>query len=155
MFDYSEPDKSLYIQKRFPISDKEYKKLEEKYGKLCWYAASQLMLSNKKSYEDLQDYHSEISIGMFRAASYYKRQTFIENVFNFFSNSDILQNDDLIKLQELKIIQDPEALRDLEIKYLGRKGALTLLLHQLNFQLFHIYHNLANMKTQYYLIQLT
>ncbi len=34
-------------------------------------------------------------------------------------------------LQELKIIQDPEALRDLEIKYLGRKGALTLLLHQL------------------------
>jgi len=60
------------------------------------------MLSNKKSYEDLQDYHSEISIGMFRAASYYKRQTFIENVFNFFSNSDILQNDDLIKFNKLK-----------------------------------------------------
>ena len=56
MFDYSNPDKSVYIQKRYPISDAEYRILEEKYDKLCWFAANSLARSNKKSEEDLQDY---------------------------------------------------------------------------------------------------
>lgn len=83
MFDYSTPDKSLYIQKKYRITDKEYNLLHEKFGKLCWFAASKLTASNRRSDEDLQDYHSEIVLGMFRAGSYYKRQVFIENVFDY------------------------------------------------------------------------
>ena len=83
MFDYSNEDKSVYIQKRYSISNDEYKILEEKYDKLCWFAANKLTYSNKKSEEDLQDYHSDIQIGMFRAGSYYKRQCFLEAVFSY------------------------------------------------------------------------
>lgn len=103
MFDHSQQDKSLFIQKRYPVTDSEFEILEKKYGKLCWFAASKLASSNNKSEEDLQDFHSEILIGMFRAGSYYKRQTFIENVFEFLDNCKIyMKNEDLNILKTLK-----------------------------------------------------
>jgi len=101
MFDYSNPDKSVYIQKRYPISDAEYRILEEKYDKLCWFAANSLARSNKKSEEDLQDYHSDIQIGMFRAGSYYKRQCFLESIFAY--------------LKHCKVFMEPEEIQELSI----------------------------------------
>lgn len=89
MFDHSVEDKSLYIQKRYPISTKEYKSLDEKYGKLCWYAAQKLTSSIRRGCEDLDDFHSEIVIGMCRAGSYYKRQIYIEGLFKFFEQRDL------------------------------------------------------------------
>ncbi len=87
MFDHGNDDKSLYIQKRFPLLDSEFEFLQEKYGKLCWFAATKLNKGYNKTPEDLEDFHSEMIIGMCRAGSYYKRQTFIENTFNYFNNN--------------------------------------------------------------------
>jgi hypothetical protein len=83
MFDYSEVDKSVYIQKKYPVSDQEYEILNTQYGKLCWFAANKLARSNRREDEDLQDFHSEIQIGMFRSGSYYKRQVFIDKSFRY------------------------------------------------------------------------
>lgn len=103
MFDHSQQDKSLYIQKKYPVTNEEFEVLEKKYGKLCWFAASNLTYSNRKSEEDLQDFHSEILIGMFRAGSYYKRQTFIENVFEYLDKCKIyMEPIDISSLQTLK-----------------------------------------------------
>jgi hypothetical protein len=83
MFDYSEVDKSVYIQKKYPISNQEYDILNKQYGKLCWFAATKLARSNRREEEDLQDFHSEIQIGMFRSGSYYKRQVFIDKTLRY------------------------------------------------------------------------
>jgi hypothetical protein len=93
MFDHAVDDKSLYIQKRFPITEDEFNKLEEKYGKLCWFAANKLAASQHRSPEDLDDFHSEIQIGMCRAGSYFKRQTFIENAFQFLRSQELSKSD--------------------------------------------------------------
>jgi len=103
MFDHSQKDKSLYIQKRYPITNQEFEVLEEKYGKLCWYAATNLAFTNGKSEEDRQYFHSEILIGIFRAGSYYKRQTFIENVFEYLDKyKDEMESSDIFNLEKLK-----------------------------------------------------
>jgi len=103
MLDQPISDKSLYIQKRYPISNEEFDILQTKYGKLCWFAATKLAASNKKCDDDLQDYHAEISISMYRAGSYYKRQTFIENAFEYLNRCKIYiateDMNDLINLQ--------------------------------------------------------
>lgn len=127
MFDHLQQDKSLYIQKRYPITNEEFEVLEKKYGKLCWFAASKLASSNKKSEEDLQDFHSEILIGMFRAGSYYKRQTFIENVLEYLNKCRVYMSaEDLTSLKMLIKTWDRKAdfteiheviIRDILAKY--------------------------------------
>ena len=103
MFDHLQKDKSLYIQKRYPVTDAEFEVLDEKYGKLCWFAASKLASANRKSEEDLQDFHSEILIGMFRAGSYYKRQTFIESTFKYLDKSRVFMSSE--DLADLNLLQ--------------------------------------------------
>ncbi len=104
MFDYSREDKSVYIQKRYPISNDEYKVLDDKYDKLCWFAANGLARSNKKSEEDLQDYHSDIQIGMFRAGSYYKRQCFLEATFSYLNNCKLFMDSN--EIEELTVLKN-------------------------------------------------
>jgi hypothetical protein len=103
MFDHLAEDKSLFIQKRYPISDQEYGELDKKYGKLCWFAASKLAGKQHRTPEDLDDFHAEIQIGMCRAGSYYKRQTFIEKAFDYLDQHK-LSKDDKSKINDLKEI---------------------------------------------------
>lgn len=92
------------IFKNFPISSEEYKKLEKKFGQLCYYAAWQLTRKNSTNNHqyDLDDFQQELMLGVLRAGSYYKRQIYIDSClaalkaknFNIFSKTilDELQN---------------------------------------------------------------
>lgn len=95
------------ICNNFPITEKEYKELNKKFGKLCYYAAHQLKKKNSKNniVEDIDDINQELQLSIIRAGSYYKRQIYIEkclklskmNVKNEFlamivNNLDILWN---------------------------------------------------------------
>lgn len=68
------------ICNNFPITEKEYRDLNKKFGKLCYYAAHQLKKKNSKNNvaEDIDDINQELQLSIIRAGSYYKRQLFIE-----------------------------------------------------------------------------
>lgn len=68
------------ICNNFPITDKEYRDLNKKFGKLCYYAAHQLKKKNSKNNvaEDIDDINQELQLSIIRAGSYYKRQIYIE-----------------------------------------------------------------------------
>ncbi len=67
----------------FPITEQEYKILDEKFGKLCHFAAWQLDKKNTKSSktDEQEDFVQELKMALIRAGSYYKRQTYIEACF--------------------------------------------------------------------------
>lgn len=69
------------ICNNFPITSDEYNELDEKFGKLCYYAAHQLKKKNTKNncVEDIDDINQELQLSIIRAGSYYKRQIYIEN----------------------------------------------------------------------------
>lgn len=71
------------IVNSFPISEDEYNVLNERFGKLCHYAAWQLKKKNSKNSmtNDPEDDVQELRIALLRAGSYYKRQTYIERCF--------------------------------------------------------------------------
>lgn len=71
------------IMENFPVTEMEYSQLDEKFGQLCHYAAWQLKKKNTKnnSSEEQEDIVQEIRIAVMTAASYYKRQTYIESNF--------------------------------------------------------------------------
>lgn len=71
------------IIKSFPITEDEYKVLDEKFGKLCHYAAWQLKKKNSKNSQtnDPEDDAQELRMALLRAGSYYKRQAYIEASF--------------------------------------------------------------------------
>ena len=64
----------------FPISEKEYQFLEKKFGELCEYQAWQLIKKNSKNNhtDNQEDVAQDMRIALLRAASYYKRQCYIE-----------------------------------------------------------------------------
>ena len=68
------------IQKAFPVTEEEYNILHEKFGKYCYYIAWQLKRNNVKnnSTDEFEDITQQLQLAIIRAASYYKRQTFIE-----------------------------------------------------------------------------
>jgi hypothetical protein len=68
------------ICNNFPITELEYKELNKKFGKLCYYAAHQLKKKNSKNNvaEDIDDINQELQLSIIRAGSYYKRQIYIE-----------------------------------------------------------------------------
>ena len=72
------------IYKNFPITTEEYKKLEKKYGQLCYYAAWQLTRKNCNNNHqyDLDDFQQELMLAVLRAGSYYKRQLFLDKSFS-------------------------------------------------------------------------
>lgn len=67
----------------FPITEEEYKKLDDKFGKLCHFAAWQLDKKNSKisKTDEQEDFVQELKMALIRAGSYYKRQTYIEDCF--------------------------------------------------------------------------
>ncbi len=71
------------IQDSFPVTEEEYNKLEKKFGELCEYQAWQLIKKNtNNNHTDSQeDIAQDMRIALLRAASYYKRQCYIENCF--------------------------------------------------------------------------
>jgi hypothetical protein len=70
----------------FPVSEEEYKELDDKFGNLCYYASWQLKRKNIQNYFSRdplgEDDVQELRIALMRAASYYKRQTYIEKCFD-------------------------------------------------------------------------
>lgn len=71
------------IYKNFPITTEEYRKLEKKFGQLCYYAAWQLTRKNCNNNHqyDLDDFQQELMLAVLRAGSYYKRQLFLDKCF--------------------------------------------------------------------------
>lgn len=69
------------IQNSFPITEEEYLMLEKKFGELCEYQAWQLIKKNtRNNHTDSQeDIAQDMRIALLRAASYYKRQCYIES----------------------------------------------------------------------------
>lgn len=69
------------IVNTFPVTEQEYAELDQKFGKLTFYAAWQLKKKNSKNSmtNDTEDDVQEMRIALMRAASYYKRQTYIES----------------------------------------------------------------------------
>ena len=64
----------------YRINDDEFKELEQKFGKLCFYAAHQLKKKNSRNNytDDIEDISQELQLSILRAGSYYKRQIYIE-----------------------------------------------------------------------------
>lgn len=70
-----------YVCKNFPVTEDEFRELEDKYGKLTKYQSWQLIRKNNRNNhtEDPEDFFQDLSISLLRAGSYFKRQTYIEN----------------------------------------------------------------------------
>lgn len=71
------------IVNNFPITNEEYKQLDKKFGQLCHFAAWELKKknSNNNHTDDQEDISQDLKISLIRAGSYYKRQTYIEDIF--------------------------------------------------------------------------
>lgn len=71
----------ITIAKDFPVTSDEYAELEKELGRLCYKAAWVLKERNYNNnfYDDTEDIVQQFRIDMMRAASYYKRQTYIES----------------------------------------------------------------------------
>lgn len=67
----------------FPIIEKEFIQLDEKFGDLVHYIAWQLKKrnSNNNHTDEQEDVAQDLRIALLRSGSYYKRQTYIENCF--------------------------------------------------------------------------
>lgn len=89
----------------FPISNQEYQALENEFDKLAHFQSWQLFKKNTKNNhtDDLEDIIQEIRVSIIRAASYYKRQVYIEKCFDVL---DAHIQDDFIRklLDELKLL---------------------------------------------------
>lgn len=72
------------IVNAFPIKSDEYQELDDKFGKLCYYAAHQLKKKNSQNnfMDDIDDIYQELVVQLMVAGSYYKRQVYIENCFS-------------------------------------------------------------------------
>jgi hypothetical protein len=71
---------SNHISDHFPITEKEYLELDNKFGQLTHYISWQLLKKNTRNNhtDDEEDIAQEIKISLIRAGSYYKRQVYIE-----------------------------------------------------------------------------
>lgn len=71
------------IQDSFPVTEAEYSLLNDKFGELCEYQAWQLIKKNtNNNHTDSQeDIAQDMRMALLRAASYYKRQCYIEDCF--------------------------------------------------------------------------
>lgn len=69
------------ICKEWPVTTEEYELLEKDFGKLIEYQSWDLIKRNTKSNftDDQTDIAQQLRIAMMKAASYYKRQLYIES----------------------------------------------------------------------------
>ena len=79
----------LSVFKNFPVNNEEYIKLEKKFGQLCYYASWQLIRKNSANNHqfDIEDVSQELMVAVLRAASYYKRQVFIDSSLQALTNA--------------------------------------------------------------------
>ena len=85
------------ICKSFPITEEEYKKLDEKFGALSHYIGWQLYRRNSKNNhtEDHFDIVQDLTLAILRASSYYKRQIYIEKCLKLcyeYSDGKLIKN---------------------------------------------------------------
>lgn len=85
------------IQNSFPVTEEEYAVLNSKFGELCEYQAWQLLKKNtKNNHTDSQeDIAQDMRMALLRAASYYKRQCYIENALllcNKYAEDDFIKS---------------------------------------------------------------
>jgi hypothetical protein len=85
-----------HIQDSFPVTEEEYSMLDDKFGELCEYQAWQLIKKNtRNNHTDSQeDIAQDMRIALLRAASYYKRQCYIEDCLDLCKKS---AKDEVIK----------------------------------------------------------
>jgi len=69
-----------HIQNSFPVTEEEYAVLDGKFGELCEYQAWQLIKKNTRNNhtDNQEDIAQDMRMALIRAASYYKRQCYIE-----------------------------------------------------------------------------
>lgn len=101
----------------WPISNSEYEELNESFGNLARFAAWRLLKQNSKNNhtDEFDDIYQELSCALVKAASYYKRQVYIENCF----------------IRSLEHISSLEAIQELESlastkKYMGQEAKAAL-----------------------------
>lgn len=70
----------MKIHDSFPVTEEEYLLLDSKFGELCEYQAWQLIKKNTRNNhtDNQEDIAQDMRIALLRAASYYKRQCYIE-----------------------------------------------------------------------------
>lgn len=81
----------------FAVTNEEYKKLQEQFAELCYFAGWQLMRKNLKNNhtEDLEDVVQQLHMALILAGRYYKRQIYIESclkVAEEYANDEFLSN---------------------------------------------------------------
>jgi hypothetical protein len=71
------------IQRAFPITSEEFLRLEKQFDNLLHFASWKLLRGNEGGLhtEQEEDIYQELRIAMLKAASYYKRQTWVEACF--------------------------------------------------------------------------
>lgn len=67
----------------FTVTSEEFEKLDDEFSQLCYFVSWQLMQNNSKNnhQHEIDDFKQELIMAVIRAASYYKRQTWIESLF--------------------------------------------------------------------------
>lgn len=72
-----------YIFQTFPVTNEEYAKLDSMFGDLAQYAAWQLIKKNAKNNHthEQEDVAQDLRMAIVQAASYYKRQVYLEECF--------------------------------------------------------------------------
>lgn len=92
-----------YILNTFQVTDDEYQKLDEEFGDLAHYAAWQLIQKNVKNNhtDDQEDIAQEIRWASIKAASYFKRQVYLENCMNA-ARQYVKDSNVISKLDELE-----------------------------------------------------
>lgn len=81
----------LSVFKNFPVSNSEYIQLEKKFGQLCYYASWQLIRKNSANNHqfEIEDVSQELMVAVLRAASYYKRQVYIDSSLQTLENAKL------------------------------------------------------------------
>ena len=72
----------------FPVTNEEYAALSVQFENLAHYASGQLLKKNAKNNhtDELEDITQELRLSIIRAASYYKRQVYIERCLDATKN---------------------------------------------------------------------
>lgn len=97
----------MQIFKDFPVTEEEFGILEKKFGKLCEHAAWELLKKNSRNNhtDDQVDFSQELKMALVVAASYYKRQVYIESCLT--ACEEYVEDKFLVKIvQELRNLWD-------------------------------------------------
>lgn len=97
------------IDENFLVTEEEYLKLEEKFGKLAEFQAWEMIRKNSKNNhtDDQEDISQELRISLIKAGAYYKRQVYIEKCLELCGKYVSKNNLELIKvIKKLQYLWD-------------------------------------------------